>query len=73
MLRRVRIEMMKADCRGVMFAIEIGGHYWRNIAYLLKMLLKNKYPNSKVYEVKTTGNSISRSAVRDNLRRNYAA
>lgn len=35
MLRRVRTEMVKLDCRGVMFAIETGGHYWRNIAYFL--------------------------------------
>ena len=34
-LRRARTEMVKADCRGVMFAIETGGHYWRNIAYFL--------------------------------------
>jgi transposase len=34
-LRRTRMEMVKADCRGVMFAIETGGHYWRNIAYFL--------------------------------------
>ena len=36
MLRRARIEMVKANCRGVMFAIETGGHYWRNIAYFLE-------------------------------------
>ena len=35
MVRRVRKEMVKSDCRGVMFAIETGGHYWRNIAYFL--------------------------------------
>jgi len=35
MLRRARTEMVKSDCRGVMFAIETGGHYWRNIAYFL--------------------------------------
>ncbi len=35
MLRRVRTEMMKSGCRGVMFAIETGGHYWRNLAYAL--------------------------------------
>ena len=35
MLSRTRTEMVKADCRGVMFAIETGGHYWRNIAYFL--------------------------------------
>ncbi len=35
LLRRVRTEMVKSDCRGVMFAIETGGHYWRNVAYYL--------------------------------------
>jgi len=35
MLRRARTEMVKSDCRGVMFAIETGGHYWRNLAYSL--------------------------------------
>jgi len=35
MLGRVRVEMVKSGCRGVMFAIETGGHYWRNIAYYL--------------------------------------
>jgi transposase len=27
--------MTDVGCRGVMFAIETGGHYWRNIAYFL--------------------------------------
>jgi transposase len=35
MLDRAEIEMLKSGCRGVMFAIETGGHYWRNIAYYL--------------------------------------
>ena len=35
MLRKARMEMAKSACRGVMFAIETGGHYWRNIAYFL--------------------------------------
>jgi transposase len=35
LLRRVRTEMVKSSCRGVMFAIETGGHYWRNVAYFL--------------------------------------
>jgi transposase len=35
LVRRVRTEMVKSDCRGVMFAIETGGHYWRNVAYFL--------------------------------------
>jgi hypothetical protein len=28
MLRRARTEVVKLDCRGVMFAIETGGNYW---------------------------------------------
>jgi len=35
MLDRAKVEMSKSGCRGVMFAIETGGHYWRNIAYYL--------------------------------------
>jgi transposase len=35
LLKRARAEMVKSDCRGIMFAIETGGHYWRNIAYYL--------------------------------------
>jgi len=35
MLSRARMEMVKSGCRGVMFAIETGGHYWRNVAYFL--------------------------------------
>src|SRR3990170_2952523 len=35
MLDRARVEIVKSGCRGVMFAIETGGHYWRNIAYYL--------------------------------------
>lgn len=35
LLRRVRGEIIKSESRGVMFAIETGGHYWRNIAYYL--------------------------------------
>jgi transposase len=35
MLDRAKAEMVKCGCRGVMFAIETGGHYWRNIAYYL--------------------------------------
>ena len=36
MSQRARTEMVKYGCRGVMFAIETGGHYWRNIAYFLE-------------------------------------
>jgi transposase len=34
-LERVRAEMVRSGCRGVMFAIETAGHYWRNFAYFL--------------------------------------
>jgi len=34
-LERVRIEMIKTGCRGVIFAIETGAHHWRNLAYFL--------------------------------------
>jgi len=35
MLRQARMEMTKSVCRDAMFAIETGGHYWRNVAYFL--------------------------------------
>jgi transposase len=35
MLQRAKAEMIKTGCRGVIFAIETGGHYWRNLAYVL--------------------------------------
>ena len=34
-LERVRAEMFKTGCRGVIFAIETGAHHWRNLAYFL--------------------------------------
>jgi len=36
MLHRAQKEMVGSDCRGAIFAIETGGHYWRNIAYFLE-------------------------------------
>ena len=36
MVRRVRTEMTKSNCRGVMSPLKQGGHYWRNIAYFLE-------------------------------------
>ena len=35
-LEKSRMEMIKGGCRGVIFAIETGGHYWRNFAYFLE-------------------------------------
>jgi transposase len=34
-LERARAEMVRTGSRGVIFAIETGGHYWRNLAYFL--------------------------------------
>ena len=34
-LDRARAEMERTGCRGVIFAIETAGHYWRNFAYFL--------------------------------------
>jgi transposase len=34
-LKRARSEMLKHNCRGVMFAIETASHFWRNLAYFL--------------------------------------
>jgi transposase len=34
-LERIRAEMVRTGSRGVIFAIETGGHYWRNLAYFL--------------------------------------
>jgi len=34
-LERTRLEIAKSGSRGVIFAIETGGHYWRNLAYFL--------------------------------------
>ena len=31
-LERARIEMVRTGSRGAIFAIETGGHYWRNLA-----------------------------------------
>ena len=36
MLHRARKEIEESGCRGAIFAIETGGHYWRNIAYFLE-------------------------------------
>src|SRR4030042_3359078 len=35
-LETARAGMDKTGCRGVIFAIETGGHYWRNFAYFVE-------------------------------------
>jgi len=34
-LERIRMDMVRTGSRGAIFAIETGGHYWRNLAYFL--------------------------------------
>jgi Transposase IS116/IS110/IS902 family./Transposase. len=34
-LKRARAEMVRTGSRGVIFAIETGGYYWRNLSYFL--------------------------------------
>jgi transposase len=36
MMEKASSEMIKCNCRGVIFAIETGGHFWRNFAYFLE-------------------------------------
>jgi len=36
LLARSGVEMEKAGCSGVIFAIEAGGHYWRNLGNMLE-------------------------------------
>jgi len=35
-LERNRADMVRTGCRGVIFAIEVASHYWRNLAYFLE-------------------------------------
>lgn len=35
-LERAKADMVKSGCRGIIFAIETAGHYWRNFAYFLE-------------------------------------
>lgn len=36
MLKDSKAEMIKSECRGIMFAVETGGHFWRNLVYFLE-------------------------------------
>lgn len=62
MLRRFRTEMLKYDCRGVMFAIETGGHYWRNIAYFLdERGIPFRFINQYTLKRRREGKDLNRS------------
>jgi transposase len=61
MLRRARTEMVKLDCRGVMFAIETGGHYWRNIAYFLdEQGIPFRFINQFTLKLRREGKDLNR-------------
>jgi len=61
MLDRARVEMLKSGCRGVIFAIETGGHYWRNIAYFLdKWGLPFRFINQFTLKRRREGKDLNR-------------
>jgi len=61
MLDRARVEMLKSSCRGVMFAIETGGHYWRNIAYYLdERCIPFRFINQYTLKRRREGKDINR-------------
>jgi transposase len=61
MLDRARAEMVKTGCRGVMFAIETGGHYWRNIAYYLdERSIPFRFINQYTLKRRREGKDINR-------------
>jgi len=61
MLDRAKIEMVKSGCRGVMFAIETGGHYWRNVAYFLdEQGIPFRFINQFTLERRREGKDLNR-------------
>ena len=53
--------MVKCGCRGVMFAIETGGHYWRNIAYFLdKQGIPFRFINQYTLKRRREGKDLNR-------------
>jgi transposase len=61
MLERVHAEMVECGCRGVMFAIETGGHYWRNIAYFLdKQGIPFRFINQYTLKRRREGKDLNR-------------
>jgi len=61
MLDRGKTEMTKSGCRGIIFAIETGGHYWRNIAYFLdERRLPFRFINQFTLKRRREGKDINR-------------
>jgi len=60
-LGRVRGKMIEAGCTGVFFAIETGGHYWRNLAYFLdKKGIPFRFINQFTLKRRREGKDINR-------------
>ena len=60
-LGRVREKMVEAGCTGVFFAIETGGHYWRNLAYFLdKKGIPFRFINQFTLKRRREGKDINR-------------
>ena len=61
MLDRTGIKMMEVGCRGIMFAIETGGHYWRNIAYFLdERGIPSRFINQYTLKRRREGKDLNR-------------
>jgi transposase len=61
LLNRAKATMVKSGCRGVMFAIETGGHYWRNIAYFLnKRGMPFRFINQYTLKRRREGKDLNR-------------
>jgi transposase len=61
MLERAKETMVKSNCRGVIFAIETGGHYWRNIAYFLdERGIPSRFINTFTLKRRREGKDLNR-------------
>jgi len=61
MLDRARMEMVKSGCRGVIFAIETEGHYWRNITYYLdERGIPFRFINQYTFKRRREGKDLNR-------------
>ena len=61
LVQRARAAMVKSECRGIMFAIETGGHYWRNIAsYLDEHGLPFRFINQYTLKRRREGKDLNR-------------
>ena len=61
MLQRAKLEVVKSGCQGVIFAIETGGHYWRNVAYFLnEQCIPYRFINQFTLKRRREGKDLNR-------------